>query len=193
MNQDGEITVLLREWRAGRQDALDELMPLVYPRLRTIAAAYERRESKDLTLQATALVNEVYIRLLGQRRLGWEDREHFYSFAAQMMRLILADHARARLSAKRGGHAVRVPLHDELPWVSVAHDEILTLNTALDELAQVDATKVRLIELRYFLGCTAQEVATVCNRSKATVDRELQIARAWLFRRLSVNGPAASS
>ncbi len=130
-------------------------MPVVYSRLRAIAGRLERNESKTPTLQATALVHEVYMRLLNQRSIGWTDREHFFSFAAQIMRLILIDHARARLSGKRGGASVHVPLHDEIPWISVDGEQILALNTALDELAIVDAGKVKLVELRYVLGCTA--------------------------------------
>lgn len=180
----GEITELLRQWREGDRTALERLMPLIYPRLRAIAGSLERLEGASPTVQATALVNEVYLRLVQQRSLSWEDREHFYSFAAQVMRLILADHARARLSSRRGGTLQRVPLHENLPWVSVNHEEFLDLGRALDELATFDARKVRVVELRYFLGCTAEEAAEILQMSKATVDRDLDLARAWLFRRL---------
>jgi RNA polymerase sigma factor (TIGR02999 family) len=134
------------------------------------------------------LVNEAYLRLIQQRRLNWEDREHFYSFAAQVMRLILTDHARARLASKRGGSLERVPLHDNLPWVSVNHEEILDLNRAIDELAAFDARKARVVELRYFVGCTADEAAGIMGLSKSTVDRDLELARAWLFHRLKGHG-----
>lgn len=159
-------------------------MPLVYPRLHSIAAGLERHESASPSVQATALVNEAYLRLIQQRRLNWEDREHFYSFAAQVMRLILADHARARLASKRGGALERVPLHENVRWVSVNHEEMLDLNRALDELAEIDARKVQVVELRYLLGCTAVEAAEIMQISKATVDRDLELARAWLFHRL---------
>jgi RNA polymerase sigma factor (TIGR02999 family) len=113
-----------------------------------------------------------------------DDREHFFSFAAQMMRLILTDHARARMASKRGGGMERVPLHENLPWVSVNHEEMLDLELALEELAGFDARKVRVVELRYFLGCTADEAGEILRISKATVDRDLELARVWLFHRL---------
>ena len=183
MSTEREITALLRKWREGDKQALDLLMPLVYPRLRAIAGGLSRREGESV-MQATALVHEAYMRLLDQQSLNWEDRGHFYSFSAQLMRHILIDRARARATNKRGRDQVRVPLHTEIPWVSVDGPEILDLNLALDELAAVDAEKVKLIELRYFLGCTAMETAELLRWSKATVDRELTVARAWLFRRL---------
>ena len=185
----GEITVLLRKWREGDKHAIDRLIPLIYPRLRSIAGSLERHESNLPMIQATALVHEAYMRLLGQRSLGWADREHFFSFAAHVMRLILADHARARSAGKREGARTRVPLHEEMQWVSLESEEILDLNRALDELALMDRRKVRLIELRYFLGCTLEEAADVLQVSKATVDRDLQMARAWLFRRLNHPAP----
>ena len=192
MESEGEITVLLRKWREGDKAALDLLMPLVYPRLKAIAGSLNRHEAEAPTMQPTALVHEVYMRLLNQRSLGWEDREHFFSFSAQAMRIILTDHARARLASKRGGDHVRVPLHEEIPWVSVQGPEILDLNVALDELAAIDTRKVRLIELRYYLGCTTEEAAEVLQCSKATADRDLSVARVWLFRRLNGSGTPAS-
>jgi RNA polymerase sigma factor (TIGR02999 family) len=179
-----EITTLLRQWREGDPAALERLMPLVYPRLRSIAGSLERQEGVLPSVQATALVNEVYLRLIQQRRLSWDDRQHFFSFAAQVMRMILADHARARLASKRGGKLERIPLHENLPWVSVNHDEVLDLGRALDELAAFDQRKVRVVELRYYLGCTAEEAAEILRISKATVDRDLELARVWLFHRL---------
>lgn len=192
MDPDGDITMLLRKWRAGDKQALDEFLPFVYPRLRLIASSFYRGDTGDPTLGATALVHEAYMRLLQQRRLQLDDREHFYSFAAQVMRYILIDHARARNSGKRGGGARHVPLHEEMKWVSLEGDDILELVQALDELTVVDPRKVRLIELRYFLGCTADEAADIQQVSKATVDRELQVARAWLFRRLKGSSPELS-
>ena len=188
-NPTADITALLRKWRAGDRQALDELMPLVYPRLLMIASSFYQGESRDPTIGATALVHEAYLRLLHQKRLELNDREHFYSFSAQMMRYILIDHARARKAGKRGGASTQVPLHEEMKWISLDGEDVLELSQALDELEVVDARKVRLIELRYFLGCTAEEAADVQQLSKATVDRELQVARAWLFRRLK--GPEA--
>jgi RNA polymerase sigma factor (TIGR02999 family) len=182
---EGDITVLLRRWQAGDKRALDELMPLVYPRLKAIANSLERQDgSAGFVLQATALVNEAFLRLMNQQRVGWEGREHFFSLAALAMRQILTDAARTRAAFKRGGAYQRVPLHDDMQWVSINHEEILDLNRALDELAGFDARKVRIVELRYFLGCTAEESADILGISKATVDRESDVARAWLFRRL---------
>ena len=186
-NEDGEITILLRQWQGGDKQAFDQLMPLIYPRLRAMAGGLERHERVESTVQATGLVHEAYLRLLNQKSIGWEDREHFFSFAAQVMRMILTDHARARLAQKRGGASVRVPLHDSMQWVSIGGEEMVDLNRALDELEKLDARKVRIVELRYILGCTAEETGDLMKISKATVDRDLQVARAWLFRHLQGN------
>lgn len=163
-------------------------MPLVYPRLKSIARSIEDRRSAAENLQATALVSEVFLRLFKDRKIDWDSREHFYSMAALAMRHILTDHARVTIAAKRGGDRKRVPLHEEVQWVSINHDEILDLNSALEELASFDPRKVRVVELRYFLGCTAEETADLIGVSKATVDREAEVARAWLFRRLQGGG-----
>ena len=181
---EGDITVLLRRWREGDKTALENLMPLVYPRLKEIADGVGRERGADYGLHATALVNEAFLRLVKQGRANWEGREHFFNLAALVMRQILTDSARSRLALKRGGALKRVPLHDEMQWVSVSSEEILDLNTALDELSAFDARKVSVVELRYFLGCTADEAAEILGLSKATVDREAEVARAWLFRRL---------
>ena len=183
MHPIGDITTLLHRWSEGDKQSLDTLMSLVYPRLRLIASRFYRSDLPDPTLGATALVHEAYMRLVQQRRLELSDREHFYSFAAQVMRSILIDHARAQKSEKRGGGR-RVPLHEEMRWISLDNEDVIELVEALDELATVDRRKVRLIELRYFLGCTCDEAADIQQISKATVDRDLQLARAWLFRRL---------
>ena len=179
-----DITALLNRWRAGDRTALDQLMPLIYPRLKSIANSLERQEYPGGNLQATALVNEAFIRLVRQQKVGWEGREHFFSLAALVMRHILIDHARNSISAKRGGARKRIPLHEQLQWVSINHEEMLDLNAAIDELGQFDPRKARVVELRYFLGCTADEAADVLGISKTTVDREADVARAWLFRRL---------
>jgi RNA polymerase sigma factor (TIGR02999 family) len=183
----GDLGELLRRWNEGDTSALDELVPLVYPRLRAIAGSFFLRPGQgqnDPTLQPTALVHEAYLRLLHQERVSWEDREHFFTFAARVMRSILVDHLRARESFKRGGAVARIPLHEEIPWVSLNPEDLADLNTALDELQEIDPPKVRLIELRYILGCTAEETSDLLGKSKATVDREMRLARAWLFRRL---------
>ncbi len=180
----GEITLLLAKWRDGEKSAFDELMPLVYPHLREVAAAYVRRERNPETLQATALVHELYLRLLHQKRAVGEDRRHFFTFAAKVMRMILIDHARENLAQKRGGGNQRVPLSDDLPWINIGSAEMLDLNRALDDLHQLDAEKTQIVELRYFLGCTAEETASVMGMSKATVDREVKFIKSWLYRRI---------
>jgi RNA polymerase sigma factor (TIGR02999 family) len=180
----GEITLLLAKWRDGEPSAFEELMPLVYPHLREVAAAFVRRERNPDVLQATSLVHELYLRLLNQKKAAWEDRQHFYTFAAKVMRMILIDHARGNQTEKRGGGRDRVPLSDDLPWVVIGSAELLDLNRALDELGTLDPYKVQLVELRYFLGCTAEETAELVQVSKATVDRDLKFIKSWLYRRI---------
>jgi RNA polymerase sigma factor (TIGR02999 family) len=186
----GEITVLLGRWRDGEESAFDELVPLVYPQLRQIAAAYVHREMNPDVVQATVLVHELYLRLLNQRKAAWDDRRHFYIFCARMMRMILIDHARENLVKIRGASRNCVPLSDDLLWVKIDSPELLDLNRALDELALLDAEKVKLVELRYFLGCTAEETAALMLVSKATVDRELKFIKGWLYRRIQPDGVA---
>lgn len=184
----GEVTLLLQRWKMGEESALEDLMPVVYPHLRAVAASFLRRERNADVMQSTALVHELYLRLLHQKKAEWADRAHFYAFAAKIMRMILTDHARATSAKKRGGDGERVPLNDEMPWVSVDSTEFLELNRALEELESLDPEKVRLVELRYFLGCTAEETAELAGVSKATVDRDLKFVRSWLYRKLKPNG-----
>lgn len=184
----GEITLLLAKWKDGEPSAFEQLMPLVYPHLREVAAAYVRRERNPDVLQATALVHELYLRLLKQKKADWEDRRHFYTFAAKVMRMILIDHARENQTQVRGGGVQRVPLSDDLPWVDIGSSELLDINRALDELGQLDSYKVQLVELRYFLGCTAEETASLMQVSKATVDRDLKFIKSWLYRRVYPEG-----
>jgi len=180
----GEITLLLVRWNDGEPSAFEQLMPLVYPHLREVAAAYVRRERNPDVLQATALVHEVYLRLLNQKKAEWGDRSHFFTFAARVMRMILIDHARGNQAQIRGGGSQRVPLSDDLPWVDIGSAELLDLNRALDELGALDAYKAQLVELRYFLGCTNEETAELLGVTRSTVDRDLQFAKSWLYRRL---------
>jgi RNA polymerase sigma factor (TIGR02999 family) len=182
----GEITQLLLQWKQGEPDAFDRLMPLVYPHLRQIASAYIRRERNPGVLQATALVHEVYLRLIGQKKADWADRAHFYTFAAKVMRMILMDHARSNDAQKRGGGAEHIPLNGQIPWIKIGGESMMELNRALDKLEAIDPRKVQLVELRYFLGCTAEETAEVLQISKATVDRDAKFARSWLYR--SIHG-----
>lgn len=184
----GEITVLLGKWKEGEPSAFEQLMPLVYPHLREVAAAYVRRERNPDVLQATSLVNELYLRLLNQKQAAWDDRRHFYTFAAKVMRMILIDHARGNQAQIRGGGLQRVPLNEDLAWVNIGSPELLDLNRALESLAAIDPYKVQLVELRFFLGCTSEETASLMGVSKATVDRDLKFIKSWLFRRLHPNG-----
>lgn len=181
MTPTGDITRLLLEASAGGRESLDSLYPLVYDELRRLAAAYLRRESGAQTLQATALVNEAYLKLVNSDGLGWKDRAHFFAVAAKAMRYVLLDHARRRHADKRGGVMRRLAL-DETELVAVESDEtLIALDEALTRLAGSDARAARIIELRYFGGLTDEEAAAVEGVSEATVKRELKFARAWLF------------
>ena len=180
-----EITRLLHRWQVGDREALGALASAAYNNLRAIAAGYLRRERSGHTLQATGLVNELYLRLAQIRSVQLEDRRHFYAFAAQLMRLILIDHARQARAGKRPGSHARVPLHEEIAWVDATSDEMLDLDVALNELEAVAERKVRVLELRYFLGCTNEEAAQVLGVSRPTIDRDLEFAKAWLYRRLA--------
>ena len=180
----GEITILLSKWRDGESEAFDQLLPLVYPHLREVAAAYMRRERNPGAMQATVLVHELYLRLLKQNRTALSDRAHFYTYAAKVMRMILVDHARETNAQSRGGGLQRIPLSDDLLWVEIGSPEILQLNIALEKLEMLDARKAQLVELRYFLGCTAEETAGLMSLSKATVDRDLKFVRSWLYQRV---------
>ena len=186
----GEITVLLAKWKDGESTAFEELMPLVYPHLREVAAAYVRRERNPDVIQATSLVNELYLRLLNQKKAAWEDRRHFYTFSAKVMRMILIDHARGNQAQSRGGGMQRVPLSDDLAWIHIGSPELLDLHQALEDLAAIDPYKVQLIELRYFLGCTTEETAALMNVSKAKVDRDLKFIKSWLYRKIHPEGGA---
>lgn len=188
-----EITILLRRWEAGEADALDQLIPLVYPQLRQVAAAYMGREKRKGLMQATVLVHELYLKLLQQKKIGWEDRRHFYVFAARSMRMILIDHARVQQAQARGSGVEPVPLHEAMAWVEIGSPELIELDRALEELQAIEPDRIRLVELRYFLGCTAEETAALLGISKATVDRELRFIKAWLFERLQPKARTAKT
>lgn len=192
--EQGEITLLLVKWSEGQAEAFEALMPLVYPHLREVASAYLRRERNPGVMQATSLVHELYLRLLGQNRTVLADRAHFYTFAAKVMRLILIDHAREVQALRRGQGLQHVPLSPDIPWVEVGSSDILELNIALDELQKIDPKRVQVVELRYFLGCTVEEVSDLLGKSNATIHRDLQFARTWLYRRLhpETNRPLAA-
>jgi RNA polymerase sigma factor (TIGR02999 family) len=186
-NQPGEVTLLLRRWSEGQTDSLDPLFNLVYPRLRQIANALFRGESPESVLQPTSVVNELFIKLVRQHSLQFENREHFFSLAASLMRRILVDHARSENRIKRnGGH--RVALTDDLAWGwAMPSADLLDIDRALKELQKIDPRKSRMVELRFFLGTTSEETADILETSKATVDRELKFARGWLYERLQAN------
>ena len=185
----GVVTGLLRAWSQGDLEARERLMPLVYEELRRRAAAYLRRERKDHTLQPTALVHEAYLRLVGQQRVVWQNRAHFFGIAAQMMRRILVDHAKRQRRGKRFGGAVRVPLDDRVGAATPPECDLLLLDQALDELAAIDSRQGQIVELRYFGGLSESEVAEVLTISRSTVTREWLIARGWLYRRVSTWQP----
>ena len=187
-DESGGVTRLLRAWTRGDLAARDELVPLVYRELRRRAAAYLRRERRDHTLQPTALVHEAYLRLMGQTRTTWRNRAQFLAIAAQMMRRILVDHAREHRARKRPGAGLKVALDDRIGAVDPPEYELMLIDQALNELARVDARQAQIVELRYFGGLSEREVATALSLSRATVTREWQMARAWLFRRI-ITGP----
>jgi len=185
MDRTPSITVLLDRWGRGDREALEELLPIVYDELRRLAAGYLRRESPDSTLQPTALVHEVYLRLVYQRRIEFHNRSHFFGAAAQIIRRVLVDRAREKQAAKRGGNADRVALDDALA-VSVPVDiDMIALDTALSDLSGFDAQKAKVVELRYFVGLSIPETAEILGLSPTTIKREWSIARAWLYERLA--------
>jgi RNA polymerase sigma factor (TIGR02999 family) len=179
------VTQLLVEWQNGSQKALDRLLPLVYEELRTIAGRYLSRESPSHTLQSTALVHEAYLKLIGQRRVQWQNRAHFFGIAAQMMRRILVDHARHQHRDKRGGPAPKLSLDEAIATAEPEPDvDLLALDEALTSLARIDPRGERIIELRFFSGLTIDETAEVLDISAGTVKREWSTARAWLYREM---------
>ncbi len=180
------ITQMLREWGEGDEKALEELMPLVYNELHRRAASYLRRERMNHTLQATALVNEAYLKLAAQNRVEWKNRDHFFAVAAQAMRRILVDHARARHRQRRGGAAEALPLEEALLAAAEENNvDILALDEALTRLAKVDKRQEKLVELRYFSGLSLEDSARMLGISKATAARDWDFAKAWLYREMT--------
>ncbi len=186
--ESDEVTLLLAAWHDGDPEALSRLMPLVYSELRRLAARSLDGERRDHTLQPTALVHEAYLRLAGGAVPRWHDRVHFFAVAAQVMRRLLVDHARARRTDKRGGGARRLPLEAALEIGAPGAGDpelLLALDVALDELAEHDARKARIIELRFFGGLTQEETALAVGVATSTVILEARLARAWLYRRMA--------
>jgi RNA polymerase sigma factor (TIGR02999 family) len=182
---DRDVSVLLQAWKAGDLDARDRLVPLVYQELRRRAAAYLRRERVGHTLQPTALVHEAYLRLIPQDHAAWEHRGQFFGVASQMMRRILVDRARGRQATKRSGRWARVTLVDAVAQRQPVDVDVLDLDDALTELSTFDPRKSQVVELRFFGGLSLDETGDALGISLATVEREWQAARAWLFARLT--------
>jgi RNA polymerase sigma factor (TIGR02999 family) len=184
-----EVTQLLLAWSEGDPVALEQLTPLVHRELRRIANNHFRRERPGHTLQATALVNEVYLRLVDQRQVDWQNRAHFFAIAARLMRRILVDHARSRLVAKRGGGAMQISFDEAAILSPERSAEIVALDDALANLAAMDRRKSQVVELRFFGGLSVEETARALNISPNTVLRDWSTAKAWLYRELRMEAP----
>ena len=187
-----DVTAILARWNAGDRAALEQLVPVVYGELRKIAVSHMRREDAGNTIAITGLVHEVYLHLVDQRSVQFQNRSHFFGAAAQIMRRILVDHAREKNALKRGGDRDRLTLTSGLDVEAPQNPDVLDLNEALTELEQFDARKARVVELRYFAGLSVPETAEVLSLSTATVKREWAIARAWLYDRLNGEGSPES-
>jgi RNA polymerase sigma factor (TIGR02999 family) len=184
-NDVGDVTSLLHAWGRGDVEARDELFERLYQELRRCAAAYLRRERSDHVLQPTVLVNEAYLRLVEQDRITWQNRAQFLGVAAQMMRRILIDRARARKTAKRSGQWARITVQEAVASQETRDVDVLDLDRALHELAEFDPRKCQIAELRYFGGLSLEETGSALGVSVATVEREWQSCRAWLYARLT--------
>jgi RNA polymerase sigma factor (TIGR02999 family) len=187
-----DVTRLLQEWRDGRQDALDRLMPLVYDELHVIAARHMAREWRPGPLQTTALVSEAYLKLVGQRDVDWRNRAHFFAIAATIMRRILVDNARRDRRIRHGAGAIAVSVDDLPPQpdpVTLDAVDALALDEALCRLETIDPAQARIVELRFFAGLTIEETAEIVGVSPATVKREWALAKGWLYRALTGGSP----
>ncbi|HEX5108767.1 MAG TPA: sigma-70 family RNA polymerase sigma factor [Vicinamibacterales bacterium] len=179
------VTDLLLAWSGGKRAALDQLIPLVHGELLALARRHMARERAHHTLQATALVNEAFLRMVDMRRVEWRDRAHFFAVAARVMRHVLVDLARSKQFQKRGGRAVHVSLDDAGPLAAASGYDVVGLNDALDSLAEVDPRRGKVVELRIFGGLTIEETAATLNVSTDTVTRDWRLAKAWLGRELA--------
>jgi RNA polymerase sigma-70 factor (ECF subfamily) len=180
-----EVTRLLGDWSGGDEGALEKLIPLVQPELHRLAHHYMSRERAGHTLQTTALLDEAYLLLVNDANRNWQNRTHFVATAAQLMRRIMVDHARERRSLKRGGGALKVTLDEAALVTETRSEELLALDEALERLAAQDPRKSQIVELRYFGGLTVEEMAEFLHLSQRTVEREWNMAKAWLYRALS--------
>jgi len=183
-----DVTTLLVAWRAGDNRAVQELVPLVHDELRRLARRHMAGERPGHVLQATALVNEVYLRLIDIRRVAWQDRAHFFAMAARLMRRVLVDAARAQKNQKRGGALHRVTLDPNLPIASESPEDVIAIDAALEALAAEHERKARVVELRFFGGLSVEETAEVLKVSEETVTRDWRFAKSWLLRELSRTG-----
>lgn len=195
------VTLLLQRWTEGDEAALDRLMPMVYASLKSLASGYLRREGSGHTLQPTAVVHEAFLRLLGQQRVPWQSRTQFLAIAAKMMRRVLIDHARRKHADKRGGGAVRLELDEQVEaeqakgmgpsglGAASQHPDLLALDRALTALEALDRRQAQVVELRFFGGLTIEETAGALELSPATVKREWQTAKAWLYREMTRETP----
>ena len=183
-----EITQMLLELTDGNEEVVNQILPHIYDELRRLASSYLRRERSNHTLQPTALVHEAYMKLIDQSRVKWQNRAHFFGIAAQVMRRILMDHARKHTAEKRGGDAEVLPIEEEI--LIVSHDksaELVALDDALNQLAEMDERKAKIVELRYFGGLSIEETAEVLGVSVPTVNREWRMAKAWLYSEIARN------
>jgi RNA polymerase sigma factor (TIGR02999 family) len=184
-----QVTQLLGDWRGGNEQALEKLIPLVQPELRRLAHHYMSQERAGHTLQTTALLDEAYLLLADPTKPSWENRTHFFAAAAQLMRRIMVDHARERRAIKRGGDALKVTLSEAALVTKTRCEELLALDEALERLGAQDPRKGQIVELRYFGGLKVEEVAEFLKLSQRTVEREWNMAKAWLYRALSGQEP----
>ncbi len=184
----GDITTILRSWSAGDEQAFDRLIPLVYDELHRMALRYMAGERSHRSIQATALVNEVCMRLMGWDQARWQNRRHFFGVSAHMMRRVLVDIARKRQADRRGGDAVRVPLEDAVLTVPPRDADLVAIDVALERLADIDRRKAEVVELRFFAGLSAEETAQALGVSLRTVQTDWAFARAWLYRMLKEDG-----
>ncbi len=181
-----QATEILQRVQSGEVGAVDELMPIVYDEFRRLAKRFLERENKGHILQPTALVNEVYLRLVNQERVQWQGRTHFFAVGAQAMRRVLVDYARARDRKKRGGGAQRITLHEDVALSPDRDEDVLAVDEALSKLARIDERQAKIVELRFFAGLDVRQVAEVLGVSKRTVESDWTMAKAWLRRELDV-------
>jgi RNA polymerase sigma-70 factor, ECF subfamily len=182
MSDTHEVTLLLDKWAKGNQQALDDLTPLVYRELGQLAASYLRKERQGHTLQPTALVHEVYVRLVNQTNPTWQSRSHFFGVAARLMRQILVDHARRKQAGKRAG--LKLPLDEAVTFQQERSRDLVALDSGLKALEKIDPRKCKAVELRYFGGLSMEEIAQALEVSPITVRRDLRMAEAWLHQEM---------